>query len=69
MDSKNPNRPGTGLKDGFVKGHDDTACGKTQSERQEVSGHDFSRAVNAAEWTWASAPEGNTLIGKNGLSS
>ena len=31
-------------------------CGETQRKRQEVSGHDFSRAVSATESTWASAP-------------
>src|ERR1700679_609670 len=35
-----------------------TGCGKTHRERQEVSGHDFSRAASAAIPTWASAPAG-----------
>src|SRR5580692_7069657 len=29
-----------------LKGHNFTVCGRTNSDRQEVSGHDFSRAVN-----------------------
>ena len=31
-----------------------TGCGKTHSELQEVSGHDFSRAANDLESTLAS---------------
>jgi hypothetical protein len=55
----------------FLKGHDFsrvaiaadassfTGCGKTDFERQEASGHDFSRAVNATKERWALAPEGH----------
>jgi hypothetical protein len=32
-----------------LKGHGFTACGKMQMGKQEVSGHDFSRAVNATK--------------------
>jgi hypothetical protein len=32
-----------------LKGHDFTGFGKTHSERLEVSGHDFSRAISAAK--------------------
>jgi alpha-glucuronidase len=34
------------------------AADQLKSERQEVSGHDFSRAASAAKSTWALAPEG-----------
>jgi hypothetical protein len=34
-------------KSRVLKGHDFTGCGKTLSERLEVSGHDFSRAASA----------------------
>jgi hypothetical protein len=46
----------------FVSGHDLIGCGKTLRERQEVSGHDFSRAANAIELTWALAPEAKFLL-------
>jgi hypothetical protein len=32
-----------------LKGHDFTGCGKAHSGLQEVSGHDFSRAVTATK--------------------
>src|ERR1035438_2134518 len=35
-----------------------TGCGKTRIRKRLVSGHDFSRAVNAAKSTRALAPEG-----------
>ena len=38
-----------------------TCCGKTHRKRQEVSGHDFSRAEKANKTTWALAPEGTVL--------
>jgi hypothetical protein len=41
--------------------NDFTVCGKTHSWLQEASGHDFSRAVNAAKLWWALAPEARFL--------
>ena len=38
--------------------HDLAPCGKTHRKGREVSGHDFSRAANAAISTWALAPAG-----------
>jgi hypothetical protein len=38
-----------------------TGCAKTQQERQEVSGHDFSRAESVVQEDRALAPEGRSL--------
>jgi hypothetical protein len=40
-----------------LKGHDFTGYGKTHFWLHEASGHDLSRAVNAAKSTWALAHE------------
>jgi hypothetical protein len=48
-----------------MEGYGCKGCGKTHSGLQEVSGHDFSRAVNATKKRWALALEGiqSTSIG------
>jgi len=40
-----------------LKGHGFTGCGKTHSQRQEASGHDFSRAVSRLKSMRALAPD------------
>src|ERR1035437_3234893 len=44
------------LKRHEVSVHNFKAFGETHSVRQEVSGHDFSRAVRDPDLKWASAP-------------
>jgi membrane protease YdiL (CAAX protease family) len=57
-DSLEPNSGHSAEEPSVLKGHDFTGCGNTLSERQEVSGHDLSRAVDGSEKNWALAPEG-----------
>jgi hypothetical protein len=47
----------------FVTGRVFTACGKIHSEKQEVSGHDFSRAASTTIQMMGFSPCGNVWLG------